>query len=75
MVQHSNVNDLSPAVSPNKQMETMTGVHEEKAALGSNQAPPPSVITSDSRQTIIQENPLTWVSPPQTRNKTIIKSR
>ena len=53
----------------------MNRVHEERAALG-NQAPPPTIISSNSTQTSVQSNPLTWLSgSPSARGKEVPVAR
>ena len=66
---------LSSFSSPSKQMETMNGIHEERATLGGNQASP-TIITTDTTTASVQSNPLTFVAgATHTRGKPIPTSR
>ena len=66
---------MSSRTDPNKQRETMTGIHEERAALG-NQAPAPTIISSNELKTTTQSNPLLYLNGASpARSREIIKAR
>jgi hypothetical protein len=65
---------FSSRQNPDKQRETMTGIHNDKAQLG-NQAPAPSIISSNSVETKVQSNPLAYLNASSSRGKEIVTSR